>query len=213
MSYTFGQAIDFGDNSDSGLSWNWVPMIGRNKALAGYDRTHNLKIYGIYELPFGRGKRWLTHGFINKLAGGWQINGIMGKVSGTPFTVASSATALNSPGNAQTANQILQRVEILGGLTPYFDTKAFSAPTGAGVFGNTGRNILRGPGYFNLDASVFRNFRITERFKLQFRTEAFGATNTPRFSNPAATVSSGGFGNITAAGGQRQLRFAMKLTY
>ena len=213
LSYTFGQAIDYGDNSDSSLSWNWVPMLGRNKALAGYDRTHNLKIYGVYELPFGRGKRWLTHGFLNNLAGGWQINGIMGKVSGTPFTVASSATALNSPGNAQTANQILSRVEILGGLTPYFDTKAFAAPVGAGVFGNTGRDILRGPGYFNLDASVFRNFRITERFKLQFRTEAFGATNTPHFSNPAATVTSGGFGNITASSGQRQLRFAMKLTY
>ena len=213
LSYTFGQAIDYGDNSDSGLTWNWGPMLYRNKALAGYDRTHNLKIFGVYELPFGRGKQWLTHGFMNKIAGGWQINGIMGKVSGTPFTVGSSATALNSPGNTQTANQILPEVEIYGELTQYFNTKAFAGPVGAGVFGNTGRNILRGPGYFNLDASVFRVFRITERFRLQFRTEAFGATNTPRFNNPAATVTSGGFGTITAGGGQRQLRFAMKLNY
>ena len=213
MSYTFGQAIDYNDNSDSGLTWNWVPMLQRNKALASYDRTHNLKFYGTYDLPFGRGQRWLTQGFINKLVGGWQINGIMAKVSGTPFTVAASGTALNSPGgNQQTANQVLPTVDILNGLTPYFDTKAFVAPTATGVYGNTGRNILRGPGYFNLDASVFRNFRITERFKLQFRTEAFGATNTPHFSNPAATVG-GGFGNITASSGQRQLRFAAKLTY
>ena len=182
-------------------------------ALAGYDRTHNFKVFGTYELPLGRGQRWLTQGFVNKIAGGWQINGIMSLVGGTPFTVSSSATALNSPGNAETANQVVEYVPIYGGLTPYFDPKAFSAPTGAGVFGNTGRDILRGPGYFNLDASVFRGFRITERFRLQFRTEAFGATNTPHFSNPAATVTSGGFGNITSSSGQRQLRFAVKLNY
>ena len=81
------------------------------------------------------------------------------------------------------------------------------------MFGNTGRDILRGPGYFNLDSSLFRNFRINERFKLQFRAEAFGATNTPRFGQPAATVTSGGFGDITSASGQRQLRFALKLNY
>ena len=213
MAYTWGRAIDYGDNSDSTLNWNWVPALGRNKALAGYDRTHNFKVFGTYELPLGRGQRWLTQGFVNKIAGGWQINGIMSLVSGTPFTIASSATALNSPGNAQTANQTVEYVAILGGLTPYFNTKDFSAPTGAGVFGNTGRDILHGPGYFNLDASVFRIFRITERFRLQFRTEAFGATNTPHFANPAATVSSGGFGNITSSSGQRQLRFAMKLNY
>jgi hypothetical protein len=202
MAYTRGRAIDYNDNSDSGLSWNWLPMLSRNKALAGYDRTHNLKLFGTYELPF-RGR----------FAGGWQMNGIMSVVSGTPFTVASSATALNSPGNTQTANQVLPAVEIFGGLTPYFDPKAFGAPVGAGVFGNTGRDILRGPGYFNLDASVFRTFRITERFKLQFRSEAFGVTNTPHFGNPAATVTSGGFGNITSSSGQRQLRFALKLYY
>jgi hypothetical protein len=213
MVYTWSRAIDFNDNSDSSLSWNWGPMLQRNKALAGYDRTHNFKLFGSYDLPFGRGQRWLTQGFVNKVAGGWQINGIMSLVSGTPFTIASSATALNSPGNAQTANQTVEYVAILGGLTPYFNTKDFSAPTGAGAFGNTGRDILHGPGYFNLDASVFRIFRITERFRLQFRTEAFGATNTPHFANPAATVSSGGFGNITSSSGQRQLRFAMKLNY
>ena len=213
MAYTWSRAIDYNDNSDSTLTWNWAPMIPRNKALAGYDRTQNLKLFGTYELPFGHGQRWLTQGFMNKIAGGWQINGIMSAVSGLPFTIASSATALNSPGNTQTANQTVEYVQIYGGLTPYFNPKAFAAPVGAGVFGNTGRDILRGPGYFNLDSSVFRNFRINERFRLQFRAEAFGTTNTPHFANPAATVSSGGFGNITSSTGQRQLRFAMKVNY
>ena len=213
MAYTFGRALDYGDNSASSLSWNWTPLWSRNYALAGYDRTHNLQVFGTYELPFGRGQRWLTQGWVNKIAGGWQLNGILSAVSGTPFTVSSSSTALNSPGNAQTANQVLPTVAIYGGLTPYFNTTAFAATTGAGVFGNSGRNILRGPGFFNLDSSLFRNFRINERFKLQFRAEAFGTTNTPHFGNPAATVTSGGFGNITSSTGQRQLRFAMKLNY
>jgi len=84
---------------------------------------------------------------------------------------------------------------------------------------------VRGPGLFNLDASIFRNFRLTERFTLQFRTEAFGATNTPQFGQPGATVSSAtrnadnsiralnGYGEITSAGGERQFRFALKVIF
>jgi hypothetical protein len=214
MSYTWSHAIDYSDNSDSTLTWNWASMLQRDRATAGYDRTHNLNVYGTYELPFGRGQRWLTQGFVNKIAGGWQINGIMSKVSGLPFTLSASSTALNSPGNAQTPNQILPEVQIYGTLKPYFNTAAFAQPVGAGVFGNAGRDILRGPGYFNLDSSVFRNFRITERFKLQFRAEAFGATNSPHFGQPNASITSGGaFGQITTSTGQRQLRFGLKLSY
>jgi Carboxypeptidase regulatory-like domain len=69
-SYTFSKSINYADNSDSGLTWNWVPMWGRNKALAGFDRTHNFQLYGNYELPFGRGKMWAQHGFANAVAGG-----------------------------------------------------------------------------------------------------------------------------------------------
>jgi hypothetical protein len=119
---------------------------------------------------------------------------------------------LNAPGNTQTADQILPDVAIYGGLTPYFDTKAFTGVTGI-RFGNTGRDILRGPDYFNLDSSVFRSFSVRENIRLQFRAEAFGVTNTPHFGNPAATVTNGGFGNITSSSGERQLRFAMKLNY
>jgi hypothetical protein len=71
---------------------------------------------------------------------------------------------------------------------PYFDPNAF-APVTAVRFGNAGRNILRGPGVFNLDASVFRTFKMTERFDLQFRAETFGLTNTPAFGTPGSTAS------------------------
>ena len=91
-------------------------------------------------------------------------------------------------------------------------------------FGTTGRDILRGPGFFNINASLVRDFNLTERLKLQFRTEAYGLTNTPQFANPSATVSAATFTNgvvssyngydiISSATGNRQIRFALRLAF
>jgi hypothetical protein len=225
--YTFSRSINYNDNSDSGLTFNYVPILERNKALAGFDRTHNLQIYGVYDLPFGPTKRYLQTGVIGHIAAGWQANAVLSSTSGRPFTVGTANTSLNAPGNTQTADQVLANVAILGGHgngQPYFDPNAF-APVTAVRFGTSGRDIVRGPGLFNLDASIFRNFRLTERFTVQFRTEAFGATNTPQFGQPGATVSSAtrnadnsiralnGYGEITSAGGERQFRFALKVIF
>ena len=227
LSYTLSRSVDYGDDTDSGLTFNWVPMLQRNKAVAGFDRTHNLQIYGNYPLPFGRTERYLKSGLASHIAGGWQTNWIMSRTSGTPFTVGTSGTSLNAPGNTQTADQVMSTVAILGGhgsAQPYFDPLAFAAVTDV-RFGNTGRNILRGPGVFNLDSSIFREFKLTERFGLQLRAEVFGVTNTPQFSNPGATVSSatrnadgsirtlGGYSEITGAVGERNLRFAAKFSF
>jgi hypothetical protein len=208
--------MDAGDNEEgSSLTWNWAPIQYRNYALAGYDRTHNFQAYGTYALPFGKGKSMLSSGLASKLAGGWQVNWILSRESGTPFTVGASATSLNSPGNSQTANQVLPTVEILGGHgpgKPYFNTAAFAAVT-APTFGNTGRNILRGPGLFALNAGLFRSFAIREKVNLQFRAEALGLTNTPIFGNPSATVGSSSLGIISSSSGDRQIRLAMKLRF
>ena len=201
-------------------------MLQRNRAVASFDRTHNFQFFGNYELPFGKGQQFAKTGPLALLFGGWQTNWILSRISGTPFTVGTSGTSVNAPGNTQTADQILSNVAILGGHgvgQPYFDPNAFAVVNDP-RFGSTGRNILRGPGLFNLDASVFRTFRITERFGLQFRGEMFGVTNTPQFSNPGATVSSAirsngiitklnGYDEITSASGERQARFALKLTF
>jgi hypothetical protein len=216
VAYTFSKAMDAADNEEGGsITWQWAPIQYRNYALAGYDRTHNFQLYGTYALPFGKGKSMLSHGFASALAGGWQANWILSRESGTPFSVSASATSLNSPGNSQTANQVLPTVAILGGHgpgNPYFDPNAFAAVT-TPTFGNTGRDILRGPGVFNLSAGVFRSFAIRERFNLQFRAEALGATNTPQFGNPSATVGSSSLGIISSAGGDRQIRLGLKLRF
>src|SRR5207247_6151238 len=96
LSYTFSKAINYADNSDSGLTWHWVGMWDRNRALSNFDRTHNLQIYGISELPFGPGKRWATQGLAGLLAGGWQFNGLFIALSGQPFTRTSATTRLRS---------------------------------------------------------------------------------------------------------------------
>jgi len=224
--YSYSRAIDFFDTENAQLTWAWEPMWYRNKALAGYDRTHNFQTYGVYVLPFGRGHRWASNGIGSVLAGGWTVNAILSRMSGTPFTVTSSGTSVNAPGNTQTADVVLPAVKILGGHgpnAPYFDPLAF-APVSAVRFGTGGRNIVRGPGFSNLDASVFRDFRITEKIKLQFRTEAYGLTNTAQFANPSATVSNAtfsngvitnfnGYDNISSSSGERQIRFALKLIF
>ena len=184
-------------------------------------------MYGNYDLPFGKGQKYLQSGIGSWLAGGWHTNGILSRTSGTPFTVTTSGTSVNSPGNTQTADQVLSSVAILGGHgvgQPYFNPLAF-APVTDVRFGNSGRDILRGPGVFNLDASLFRDFKVSERFSLQFRAEAFGVTNTPQFGTPGSTVSAAtrnadqsikalnGYTEITSATGERQFRFALRLAF
>ena len=249
FSYTYSKAIDYEDNEELGfLLWPFPAYIPRNKALAGFDRTHNFEAYGLYELPFGRGKRFAQSGLAAALAGGWQVNWVLSALSGTPFTITDSgagATFLNAPGNTQTAN-IVGPMKILNGkpapscaasntACKYFDTTAFQQVTAStpglldGFFGNSGRNILRGPGFFNLDMSLMRNFRITERFTFQFEASAFGVTNTPHFNNPVnngsnADISRANFGVVTStlvttnaslggSGGERQWWFGGKLIF
>lgn len=227
VSYTWSKAINFNDNNDSGLTWNWAPMYDRNRAAAGFDRTHNFQVYGVYDLPFGKGQKWATNGVASAVLGGWQMNGIMSIYSGSVFTVTSAGTSVNAPGSTQTADQVLNDVQIfkkVGRGNSWFDPNAFRPVTDV-RFGSVGRNNMRGPGLFNLDASVFRNFRISEALKLQFRAESFGLTNTPQFGNPGANASSpsrnadgsiralNGFTEVTSAGGARELRFALKILF
>ena len=227
VAYTWSKAINYADNSESGLTWNMVSIHERNRALAGYDRPHNLAVFGNYELPFGKGKAHVTSGVASMLLGGWQLNGVFTATSGTPLTVGSNGASLNAVSNAQTADQVKANVAKLyavGRGVSWFDPYAF-APITEVRFGSTGRNILRGPGKVNMDASVFRNFKVKERITLQFRAEAFNVSNTPQFGNPGTDASAptrNGDGTIRAlnnytevasASNERQLRLAIKILF
>jgi hypothetical protein len=138
--------------------------------------------------------------------GDWQINGIFSAVSGTPFTITASGADLNMPGgNQQTAN-LNGSYKVIGEHGDagfYFDPTPFSQPTGT-TLGNTGRNQFRGPGYWNVDFSLFRAFPFGSSAKrTEFRVEAFNLFNHPRWANPDADVNSGTFGRTLTVGGAR----------
>jgi hypothetical protein len=209
--YTYSKALGITEEA-GGFMWYINPR--RSYARAGFDRTHTFVQSYTYNLPFGKGRPWLNSGIGDRVLGGWEVSGILTLMTGTPMTFGASGTSLNTPGNAQTAN-INGPFKRLYGVNnqPWFDTSVFSTPTGTGVFGNTGRNIFSGPGFFNLDAAIFKRVRIRERVNLEFRSEWFSATNTPQFNNPNTNRASPSFGLVQGAGGARSIDFGLKLSF
>jgi hypothetical protein len=226
IAYTYSKTIDYVDGEGSGLLFGWGPALEKNRAVAGFDIPHNFELWTVYDLPFGQGQRWATQGPAAAVFGGWELSSILSRMSGIPFTVTSSGASLNAPGNTQVADQVVSKVAILGGHgpnKPYFDPNAF-APVTAVRLGTSGRNSVRGPGLFVLNASLARTFPIRKRFTLRFRADAFSLTNTPNFGNPGANVSNAtfaggtvqslnGYDTISAATGNRQIQFGLTLAF
>ena len=192
---------------------------GRNYGPSDLDIRHNFQWTGIYESPFGQGKRWLSSGPGAMILGGWQLNNLLSLYTGQPFTVTGNAGSLNAQGSSQVADCIAEprRIGTTGGSGPFYDPSSFAQPTGA-RFGTCGINTLPGPGLFNMDVGLFRRFTITERVNLQFRAEMFNVTNTPHFSNPNGDVTSGNFMLVTGIRNigregldQRTFRFGLRL--
>ncbi len=212
--YTFSKAIDYTDADGwASVGWNWGPVFQRNRAAAGFDRTHVLQMGWVYELPMGKGKAFAKSGIGAAVLGNWQVNGVISAYTGGPFTVGAPGSALNAPDNTQTANQVKTTVDRLGNVGPgqlYYDPTAFAAPTAAGVFGTSGRNILRNPGVLNTDLNITREFIAKEKYRLQFRSEFFNFANTSHFNGPSTSVTSGTFMQITSAYGERQIRFGLR---
>ena len=150
------------------------------------------------------------------LLSGWQLNGILRLVSGTPFTITSDATSCDCPGNSQFGQQVGPVHYPHGiGTSPWFSTSSF-APPPPGQFGNVGFNSVRGPTLKQYDFSLFRGFHIWENVELQGRGEFYNLTNTPNFSNPDAAVTDSSFGLITSTangGNQRATQIAIKLLF
>jgi hypothetical protein len=154
-------------------------------------------------------------GFVSAVANNWQINTIASLYSGLPFTVLSGTDRSRSGIGNDYADIVGNPAAPAGAsqVHEYFNTATFTQAI-IGTFGDVGRNTLRGPAFFDVDASVFRNFNLAERLRLQFRAEAFNTENRPNFQNPNSTVSSGvTFGRITAADDPRVLQFALKLFF
>ncbi|HWQ33194.1 MAG TPA: carboxypeptidase regulatory-like domain-containing protein [Blastocatellia bacterium] len=218
-SYTWSRSTDY--TSNNGGLFNPI-FLNLNYGPSDFDRTHTLTIHHTLELPFGPGRRWLSKGMAANILGGWQVNGILAAYSGRPFGVTMSNAALNGgPGNNQRPDQ-LRNPAISGNVGPgttWFDVTAFANPIPAGAtprYGTAGRNSLRGPGFFNYDFSLFKNFQIREGIRVEFRTEFYNLTNTPKFNQPNGNFSQGSFGAVTSTinnAGEREVQFALRLLF
>jgi hypothetical protein len=221
--YTLSKSIDDGSYTEQGSGASSVgPQDSRNwradRGLSDFDVRHRLVGSYIYELPYGKGKRWgaSANPWVLAFLGGWQTNGILTLQSGTPFTpVMSSAASANAgPGGALRPNCVSGASLYPAQQTIYnwFNTAAFTAPASY-TFGNCGRNILTGPAYRNFDFSMFKEFKLRESLTLRFRSEFFNLTNTPTFFLPNSAVDSATAGQITAARSPRQIQFALQLLF
>lgn len=186
----------------------------RNWALANGDRPHVFQMAFVYQLPWrSEGTRGLARALIND----WQINGIFGAFSGSPFTVTADDNTLNTPGNTQTADLVgeVRKIGDIGAEGTYYDPSAWAQPEGV-RFGNTRINQFRGPGGWNLDLSVFRSFRLTGTHRIEARVEANNVTNKTNFGNPNGNLESGDFMRIFGLYGsyaERQVRLAVRYSF
>jgi hypothetical protein len=210
--YTFSKALNFSEDVGAVP----IPMnLLLNKGQMSDNRRHVYTQSFLYQLPFGKGRAWGGNAFTNTVLGGWQVQGIVSLMSGTWFSATAPDALLNAPGNQQRANVVgkVKYPKLIGPGQQFFDKSAFQVPA-QNTLGNAGRNILQGPRFMNLDASVFRDFRIREGMTTTFRMEAFNATNTPHYMNPTGDINSPLFGQINAAEqDQRQLQLALTFRF
>jgi hypothetical protein len=179
-----------------------------------YDSTHVLTSYGTYDLPFGRGRKFGNNmnKAVDAAVGGWQVNGILSLHTGFPLTISGpDASGTNSRGSRA---DCLAPVNILGqnnsplGGYQWFDPGAFG-PAAPGMFGTCGVSTVRGPGLTTFDLSLSKFFSITERQKLEFRSEFINLTNTPILNSPNTGLGST-LGLLQSSQGARQIQFALK---
>lgn len=227
VSYTWSKLMDNvqpnngfpGGSFAGGAPQDWDNLRGE-WSLATFDTPQYLAINGIYDLPFGRDRRFANHSsFANYLIGGWQLNGISSVVSGTPQQVFMSANTLYNYGGTQRANwngqNPIPNTPIKDRLNQYFNVNDFSNP-GAFTYGNSPRTLgpLRSPGLVDLDLSGIKNTRLIEGWTLQFRAEAFNIFNHPQFGPPDTALGDGTTGVINSqVNAPRELQFALKLLF
>jgi len=218
FNYSWSKMLDTGTSSghDQSLDYWQIARDPRaNYGLSQLDATHNFNGSISYELPFGAGRMYPFHGVLNEIVGGWRITGVVQAHSGAPLTpIVSENVNGGDPAKSGSVNCFcgysLYPNRIGSGkvsnptLARWFDPTAFTDPTNGGTtpaFGDSGRNILRGPKQVNVDLSMGKSFRIREGMNLEVRADSYNAFNHPQFNNPDNNILSGTAGQITSSQG------------
>jgi hypothetical protein len=212
-SYTWSRFIDIASGDGDGGSNPFD--LSADKGTSDLDIPHVFVASFVYDLP----KLQTAHPAIRQIVGGWQTTGIVLLRSGTPFSVVSGRDNSQSGVNLDRAD-LVGDPELPGDrdrdqiIQQYFNTAAF-AQNPAGTFGTSKRNMMRGPGYANVDFGLFKDFRgFGQSHKMQFRMEVFNLFNRQNLGNPDANLSSPGFGRITnTVGDPRVIQLALKYVF
>lgn len=220
-SFTWSKNIDISASGNASFTGNGISNpydLRFNRGLSDLNFPLVSVTNGIYTTPELRGHSGLVRGVL----GEWQVSLIYTMQSGRPFSVSGGNGNNNSGAlvNSDRADRVAGvPVQTHQGskqewLNQYFTTAAFQ-PNAPGTFGNSGRNILKGPGLNNADAALMKNWSLAERYRVQFRWEMFNAFNRPTFANPNADPSSGTYGRITGTGpiAPRVMQAAVKVTF
>ena len=178
------------------------------------DVRHRVTVNAVYELPFGPGRRWLDTGLAGKILGGWSISNVSSAQTGGPLTITTQTNTTNSFSAGGLRANVLRNPNLSGGgaVSAWFDTSAFAQPAPF-TFGNGGLGIVRAAGVVNLDFSILREFRMAERFRLQFRGEFFNALNHTNLGLPGHVFGGPGFGVISGSGPARQIQVGARLAF
>jgi hypothetical protein len=232
--YSYGRVIDMnsailapsGENEPSTIFSPYNRFL--NRGVAAYSLNHQFNTNFSYQLPFGNGQRFggSAGGWLNQLIGGWQWNGIVSAQDGFPMTPVigfnNSGTGDQNVPDVPDRNPDFKGPVILGTPDQWFDPHAFKMPI-PGTFGNESRGSFRGPDLVDVDTSLFKKIRISERWNLQLRAEAFNILNHSNFSlanpivfegNSSDYRRSSSAGAITqSATSSRQLQLALKLLF
>jgi len=210
-SYTFSKSIDGASIEADAFNGQNPLDLAADKGLSDFDLRHRFVASFLYEVPGPKTgwSRWIL--------GGWQTNGIFTAQAGSPFNVTSGQDRALSGAGTQRPNLVgnphldpnRSRSEL---INQYFDPTAFALPA-LGTFGSTGRNVMIGPGRWNLDFALFKGFKLRETMNLNFRWEMFNAMNHANLNNPRSNTSAANPGRIDSASDARVMQFGLRLAF
>jgi hypothetical protein len=220
-SYTWSHTLDASTDSNGGgtsmIPYNWHDDYGNSN----WDIRHRFVASFVYDIPFFSVSNPVLKAVLTK----WQGNGIVTLQTGVPFNVSTGTDTANTndsgtwrPDLVHTPTDNCGRGHLVGCIDPTAFTVADLNPIVPNfAYGNAGRNLLHGPGAETVNFSLFKNFPLKERLKLQFRFETFALFNHTNFANPSSTINTSAFGNITSlnstAPGTRNIQFGLKLQF
>ncbi len=241
ISYTFSKSMDFGSDAERSTEFSngvafgnssiintWNPAL--NRAVSDFDTTHLVTVDWVYQLPFGRGAKYLsnTNGIVNGFIGGWQLSGILRATSGFPFSVYDPGWTTNwqQSGNGVVTGNVKTRLHFDQNGNPQFFDNADAINSGINTGGpirlsypgeNGQRNNFRGQGIFDLDSGLSKAWKFGDYGGLKFAWEVYNVTNTNRFdvpNNQQIQLTSGSLGiSNSLLSVPRRMQFSLRYDF